>query len=612
MTGRRRKACLAALAVAACTADPAPRSTAGTPPLPIAVDELQVDLVLPGTRAHVRGSGFLDEASATATLTGRVGGAEAVLALPAERVDDQTLAVTFPPEAIRPLGEGTLRGVLRVEVALGEARGAAEAEVAVEVRQSLTPSVDAIPSGAFPSSPFELRGSGFIRGDEGTTFVELRGRYVRERDGAADDLAVAAVPTAAPATAGRWRRDVVAFDFDPAWVGIAPGSVEGELRVVNEGRGWSRASDWRPARFDLLPPVVHTVEPLAASRGQRIVITGQGFVGGDDGNGYTALRLDGVFHGEDGEVTAIPPGGLELVPIRIDGTTLAFSMRPHFDPDCRSRDLGARPGRLEGTVTPITGWGDETVEGASTPLTFDVLPTKQVVWLRFLPAFTDSLRLFGLRNVSGEVTARIIEVVRRDYDGINLEVRLTEPDDFLEYSIVEIGGPDPNAQQLFGLDNTAGLDRCNRRLDDYLAGRNADSNGAYGGIFVESFLQLSPSRGTDNPLAHPAFDDIFLPVMDEPVEPGEYPGGPRDAVVERAIRTLGNLVGNTVTHEIGHSLGLPVAPGCGQYHNAPGPLQIMDCGADRPFEERAELDGHPPARWTPENRDYLERILPLR
>jgi hypothetical protein len=88
--------------------------------------------------------------------------------------------------------------------------------------------------------------------------------------------------------------------------------------------------------------------------------------------------------------------------------------------------------------------------------------------------------------------------------------------------------------------------------------------------------------------------------------------GVRAEQITRAVRMLGHLIGNTLSHEIGHSLGLPMYPGCGQYHNAPGELQIMDCGRDRPFLERAGLDPRGPARWTEENRQYLERILPLR
>ncbi len=169
--------------------------------------------------------------------------------------------------------------------------------------------------------------------------------------------------------------------------------------------------------------------------------------------------------------------------------------------------------------------------------------------------------------------------------------------------------PDPNAQQLFGLDNTSGLDRCNERLDDNLAGRNADSAGAYGGIFVESFLQLSPAAGAENPLAHPLFDEIFQPVIRKPAELADL-GGDRDAEIRRAVLTLGNLVGNTTSHEIGHSLGLPQLPGCGEFHTAPGDRQIMDCGLDRPFEERAELGPEWQATWSPEDVEYLRRILP--
>jgi hypothetical protein len=580
------------------------------PPLSVTVQGLEVASVLPGTRARVRGDGFLEGAQFEVTLHGAVGGATVDLALPAERVDDGALAVTFPPAAVTPLGEGTLQGTLHVALVLDDARGEADAPVSVEVRQTLTPVVTGGAAAAFPATPFELRGSGFLDASEGESIVEIRGRFTRDGDGGAEMLDVGDVPAQRPGGDAPWGRDALSFVFDPAWVGISPGALDLEVRVVNRGLGWLREGEWHPVRVDLLAPVIEAIDPPAASRGERITISGQGFLGGDQEGGYTALRLEGTFRADDGQTVELSgPTALEVDPLRLDGRTLVFAMQPRYDADCHSADLGARAGTFEGRVTPVAGWRDETVEGDPTPMTFAILPPKQVVWLRFLPAFTDSLRLFGLRDVSREVEARILEVIRRDYAGINVEVRVTEPLDFIDYSVVEIGGPDPNAQQLFGLDNTPGFDHCNQRLNDNLAGHNADSEG-FGGIFVESFLQLSLSRHDENPLAHPAFDEIFDPFIDDPVEPGELPDGARAAEIARAIRTLGSLVGNTATHEIGHSLGLPAVVGCGEYHNPPGDGQIMDCGQDRPFEERAELDGHPPATWMTEDRAYLERILP--
>ncbi len=36
----------------------------------------------------------------------------------------------------------------------------------------------------------------------------------------------------------------------------------------------------------------------------------------------------------------------------------------------------------------------------------------------------------------------------------------------------------------------------------------------------------------------------------------------------------------------------------------------MDPGSERPFEERAELNGKGPARFNDQNREYLLEILP--
>ncbi len=596
----------------ACSDDPGAIPPPAPPELTVIVQSVRVDRILPGSTLFLEGAGFSDGGTYTVHIDGQVGGQPVRLDLAGRYGSAAVVEVEFPPDVVRGLPEGMLSGLLRLEVQADSLQGSAEIAVDAPVVHTLAPSVSATASGVYPQSIVPVFGAGFITGGEGRTVVELRGTFTSEVDGsrkAVDVFDAVGEPPRELVEAGTWQRDEISFVLDPAWTGIDPGALEGELRVVNQGAGWTAEGSWLPIRMDLLPPLIEQLDTLSASRGEAVRIRGQGFVGGDSG-GTTVLRLDGQFRRQDGEAT--PLDGLELTPLWATGSELVFSFRVDYEFGCTSGDLGANPGTLEGTVTPVITWQGNTVEGSPRPLTFEIEPTRQVVWLRFLPAFTDSLRLFGLRNVGQDVRDRILAVMERDYGGINLEIRLTEPRDFLEYSIVEIGGPDPNGGNLFGLDNTPDLDHCNQRLDDFLAGRNADSEG-YGGIFVESFLQLSPRRSTtDNPLAHPAFDEIFDPVIESEVQPGEYPGGPRDAVIERAIRTLGNLVGNTATHEIGHSLGLPRLPGCGQYHNAAGERQIMDCGRDRPFEERAELVEGTQAVWTPENRQYLEEILPIR
>lgn len=71
---------------------------------------------------------------------------------------------------------------------------------------------------------------------------------------------------------------------------------------------------------------------------------------------------------------------------------------------------------------------------------------------------------------------------------------------------------------------------------------------------------------------------------------------------------LGSMVGSTVSHEVGHSLGLadPYGP---EFHNAgDADNRLMD--ADRPFGERAELDGEGPSVFCDQEYAYLRMILP--
>jgi hypothetical protein len=76
------------------------------------------------------------------------------------------------------------------------------------------------------------------------------------------------------------------------------------------------------------------------------------------------------------------------------------------------------------------------------------------------------------------------------------------------------------------------------------------------------------------------------------------------------VFVIGNLIGGTLSHEIGHSLGLanPYADG---FHDAGDePNRLMDAGGDRPFLERAELQGKGPGVFCDDEYTYLRQILP--
>src|SRR5262249_15711060 len=88
------------------------------------------------------------------------------------------------------------------------------------------------------------------------------------------------------------------------------------------------------------------------------------------------------------------------------------------------------------------------------------------------------------------------------------------------------------------------------------------------------------------------------------------PAADRPTQLGCAVFVLGNLIGTTLTHQLGQSLGLanPYSDG---YHDAGDqPNRLMDAGGARPFEERAELMGQGPAVFCADEYDYLRnRIL---
>ncbi|HEY2747586.1 MAG TPA: hypothetical protein VGL86_23355, partial [Polyangia bacterium] len=480
---------------------------------------------------------------------------------------------------------------------------------------SLTPS-----SGALHVNDLvTLSGDGFLLGTgEGDTRVVVAGVEVVAR----------------PLSDAPWDRTRVAFPFVPAIAGIAPGDFAGTVAVRNVFAGGPDAdAGTLPLAVTIVKPEITGVSTTVASLGQYVDIDGGGFVGAASDE-VTLLHLVGSFSadGATDAPTAATTVDLTLVPHFSDGTHLRYVLD---EADALGHLINLRQvaGTFTGSATPIIQKGNAQVTGEPHDAVLGIAPVKQVVYIRFLPSYVDSLRLFGLANADALVRARIFAVAARDYAGLNVEFRDAPPTDFALYSIVDVEGPDPNDAGLLGYDNTPGKDVGNERLFDHLGGVNAttqsDGFPGYGGIFAENFMGFSshPSSRVARLDVDPShFDAIFDPVRPDtgtPVSAAEARaltvpdnGGAclvrndRQSRAGCAILVLGNLIGTTLTHETGHSLGLADPTGEAFHDPGDGLDRLMDAGGDRPFEERAELAGQGPGVFCGDEYVYLRTVLP--
>lgn len=608
-----------ALLGAGCESIPS-KTDGGLPEL--LVKSVDPSLVLPGTWIHVRGEGFVDETQGALMVFLERGGSRRMVA--PERADDEYIKFQISANLFSALGgPGSFVGTVRVQVDYTGGQSQSHTmDVIWTLEETLHPRLDrftATEGIVYLGSDVLGEGTGFLLEGEGETQLRLTGTFTPEGDAPAPWSGSFAIPAA--------RRDLLDGPFPVEALGITPGMFTGDLAVVNVH------ADEREIAGNSLPGItielgrtfLLRVDPSEASRGQWIEFTGRGFVAGE---ARTAVRIEGTFTARGGGVTDLTgENALEIFPDVISGDVMQYVLRVTSDGQGGIEGLGAVAGTLEASATPVVYYGADSEEGFPLDnMTFIIGPQKQVVYIKYLPGFTDALREFGLRNVESHIRDRILEVCNRDYmtaqpDGINIEWRTSRPDDFLEYSVIEIGGEDPNNIGLIGLDNTmsqGGKDIDNLYFDDVVGGMNADAREeghyAFGGVFVSSYLAFSPKAPEPMGLASPVFDEIFGSFMPSqggtPVEAGEYPGGSRTDKIGRAIQALGSMIGNTVTHEIGHTLGLAAGPK-DLFHNlVPADNQIMDAGFHRDFDERAEQNGKGPARFTDENWDYLKRILP--
>lgn len=598
-------------------------------------------VAIEGTLLVVSGASFVADDWGESVLrldgafTGASGEASVNVTAPARFVDFDLMEVEVDQIMMEALGgEGDFLGDVSVEVTSrvdGRLYQAEPIYLPLAIRDELEPRLDSAQTGGliFVNDPIVVEGTGLLLGgNEGQTYAVVEGCFARQGQTGCTQVGPVDVPVVPDTPFDRERGT---FAFVPEIAGITPGTFDGTVTLRNDhGTGPQLASAARAVSYELIEPAVFSASPTAASLGQYVDIEGGGFVGGKPG-ADTLLRLAGTY-----TPTGAPAGApvdLLLVPEFFDGRRVRYVINED-DALGQALDLRADTGTFVGTLTPEISFGADRVVGSSTQMTLAIAPVKQVLYLRFEPTYVESLRHFGLRAVDALIRRRVAEVVARDYATVNVDVRIEPPTDFALYSQVDIAGPDPNGLGLFGYDNTPGKDVGNERLYDRIGGVNAttqeDGYPGYGGVFIESFFGFSEHpEGYAESLsgADPAFDVIFDPFRPDRggqrVAAADLSGGvamlangdgcPAETRTERvacAVFVLGNLIGTTVSHEIGHSFGLANPYGEGFHYASDERNRIMDSGGARPFSERAELYGDGPARFCDEAYAYLRQLLP--
>ncbi|MGB0589858.1 MAG: hypothetical protein ACPGU1_09280 [Myxococcota bacterium] len=601
----------------------------------IAVASLGPTPVLPGTRLMIEGSGFVPNvvAQMTVTFEGVVEGREVAFSVYPDWESSSLISMLISgdiQDALMGTNPQMLTASAAFDGALTVRRAATGSEpervvkasgVRIPLAAILGPTLDAVtPLSVRVGDIIVIEGSGFLHPSEGVSLVSFEGEFEAQSPPAVLPITGLVIPANAPEP---MRRSRLELPLTPDLFGVRSGTFRGTVRVRNELFSGlvATSSALELSTFTVAVPEVTLVTPVAASRGQRVDVHGLGLLPTD---GFleagSLFVLEGDFTPSRGPVESwVGDNVRALFPDFHEGNTLAgVVLRATKEQDGSLGGFGFIPGRFDGVMTPIVFFGKESIVGLGRTLVFDVLPPRQMIYLKFLPAFEDALVRFGLSVERRAIEERILEVLVRDYEGINIGFSNSPPEGYVEYGIVEIGGSDPNGSGLFGLDNTAGKDVGNERFDDVIGGFNADTRAqgyaAYGGIFASELLNLSPTL-SDSPLSSPRFDDIFADFVPElggiAAGAGEMASeGERSTALKAATTILGNLIGNTVAHEIGHSLGLSAE--AGEFHNLgdSGPY-LMDAGVYRPFEERAEIDGYMPAIFSPANKEYLELVLPI-
>ncbi|MBX7192093.1 MAG: hypothetical protein K1X94_08545 [Sandaracinaceae bacterium] len=610
-------ACAAlALVMAGCPEGDPVVDAALPPPRILSIDVASPALV--GSLLRVRGVD-LDRLGSDPTLSALEGSTPLFMLTEAPGSAEDALDFRLTRSAVDALGEGTHTIDVVVE---GRGLVSERYTLALEIASELPLALDEGLTGtAHRNDVVVLHGAGFVGGDEGDLVLHVTGDFAR--DGGGTSPLDVSLPVAQVELTDRGR-GVAVLTTDLG--GVFPGELTGTARLERTlASGATASTDPQPVSLTFLPPELFSFDGAMASVGRLVTVRGAGFLGGADRpTETTLLRISGMFTPQGGAAT--PLSG-ELVPRFVSGAEVRVVVETEVrDGLVIARLFGAQRGVFEGTVTPITIAGHDEVSGATAPLRLVLGPPVQVVHLRFLPGYYDSLARFGLASAEDDVADAIVRRMEEIYAGVNLDVRLEEPADFdaTATTAVEIGGPDPNGNGLFGYDNSAGKDVGNVRMFDAIGGANAETQAdgfpGFGGVFVESMLwwsahpELPGEMPTSAPDPDPLFDELFDPVRTHPVTRAELAGEAspeRSAEIRRAIDALGAIVGETSAHELGHSLGMaqPYGPVTAFHRDDDGDGCVMDRGGDRPLAERAAQAGAARSSFCDDEPAYLQEIL---
>jgi hypothetical protein len=610
-------------------------STAPDPGLEgLALAKVAPATIIPGTKLAITGDSFVDDqwGATTLHLVGTANGADVDVQWPAKFVDFGSLNVAITGGNLDEVGgDVDFAGSAEIDVVAtsdGNTYSSQPLDVKLSFRNHLTPTAMSVMDGVhFINDQIEVDGDGFLLGgDEGTTVARITGCFQPDAGGSCQPVASQDI---AMQSIDGMSRVKATFPFSPKLAGIKPGQFTGKVQVVNKQTAQTEiAATATSTQFTLVTAQVFSVDPPAASLGQYVFVHGGGFVGGEP-NAVTQIELSGTFNKTGGNPA---PVLMDLIPEWVEGKLVRYVVNTD-DTLGHALDLYHDTGHFTGTMTPIVSYGSDTVRGVSLNVAFDIAPVKQVVYLHYQSAYVEELRDFGMRAVDNKIRQRILAVCNKAYEGVNIEFRSDPVTDFALYENVELVGVDPNNMGLFGYDNSPGKDNGNLRLYDKLGGVNAvtqeDGYPGYGGVFVRSLMGFSEHPGVFSPVvpgSDEAFDQTFDPfrsdqggspvvandLADVPVltDGTSCPGKERKDQIACAVFVMGNLVGGTLAHEIGHSLGLANPFADGFHDSGDAPNRLMDAGGDRPFLERAELQGQGPGVFCDDEYDYLRQVLP--